>query len=125
MSHVSHRAIIVTGWDHNLVGRAHQAAHRHGLVATDVVKSGINGYRSFMAFMVVPDGSKEFWDRADDYDSRRSAFKEELGREPFVIDDEGPCAMISWVEVHYDRRDRAPAKVVGGDPANRMEHDDG
>ncbi len=46
-----------------------KAKELFGSLVSDIIESGVNGYSTFM---VAPDGSKEFWERSDDYNAKRS-----------------------------------------------------
>lgn len=117
MGHVAHHAIIVTGWDENLVERAHAIATETFDNVTPIAGSYVNGYRSFL---VAPAGSKEGWTESDDGDDRREKFKAAMLEHPFVEPGEdGPCAMIAWVEVHYNTLAPWTAVIADGDPRNR------
>lgn len=70
MGYTLHEAIIVTSWDSAAIVEARAAADALGLPVSDIVNAPLNGFRSFA---VLPDGSKEGWDDANDYESRRAA----------------------------------------------------
>jgi hypothetical protein len=92
VGYVKHSAIIVTGKDLAIVGRARSVASVLQLVVTDVVADSVNGYHSFL---VAPDGSKEGWIDSDLGDQRRDQFVEWIRVLP---DTEGH---LDWIDVEY------------------------
>lgn len=62
MGYMKHDAIVVTSWNMDHLGAAHEEAVKIGLSVSDLTKAVINGYKSFL---IAPDGSKEGWDDSE------------------------------------------------------------
>ena len=73
MGYVRHDAIVCTSFDENYIEPARAKAELLGLPVTDIVKSPVNAYYSFL---IAPDGSKEGWDESDRGDEARAAWKD-------------------------------------------------
>lgn len=101
MGYMRHHAIVVTGWDPEVVRCARELAttifNGHGI--TEVVGSLVNGYYTFL---VPPDGSKEGWDDSVEGDARRAKFIEGV---------EQQFAYLDWAEVQYGD-DNLETKIV-------------
>lgn len=98
MGYIRHHAIVVTAYDDDEIKQAHdRATELFEHLVTPIVKSGMNGYASFF---VAPDGSKEGWERSNEYDLKRAelvAFVEGLGlnfAELYYGDDNGDCRIL-------------------------------
>lgn len=90
MGYIRHHAIVVTGFDECL-DRAHKGAVKIlGSLVSEIIKSRMNGYRSFF---VAPDGSKEGWNDSEVGDSQR---------DDFILWLKGQKEMwVCWTEVQY------------------------
>lgn len=107
MGYMRHHAIVVTGWDPEVVRCARELAttifNGHGI--TEVVGPLVNGYYTFL---VPPDGSKEGWDESGVGDGRRAEFIEGLKQFDY----------LDWVEVQYGDDDME-TKIVNDSDARR------
>jgi hypothetical protein len=122
MGYMRHHAILVSGWRDEYVQQARDMAVSifstvgrietiHDTVLTtdltpdnsdrghlaplvsDIVSGATNGYSSFSAFFVAPDGSKEWWDTSDAGDRARERFV------AWLESDDAPY--LDWMEVQY------------------------
>jgi hypothetical protein len=80
MGWIRHHGIVVTGTadteysrdaTYN-IARAHEKAVELELLVSEIIVAPINGYASIF---IAPDGSKEGWETSNEFDSRRSQFK--------------------------------------------------
>jgi len=112
MGYVRHVALVVTGHDYSdAIDRAHVEAVRIcGERVTSLIRSPVNGYRSFMA---APDGSKLGWRESDEATEQREQLKSwmKLTRHE---DGSGPLA---WVEVQFGD-DELDTRVVDDSDAD-------
>jgi hypothetical protein len=106
MGHYRHHAILVTASDVEAALAAHRKAFRRfqGFV-TPVVESPMNG---FFSFLVVCDGSKEYWPESDAGDRRREKYLRWLGRQKYA-DGGRP---YDFVEIEYGDEGRRPSRIV-------------
>lgn len=100
MSYVLHDAIIVTGYDLDVLTDLHKEVCKLtrlnvSPILPSMVSTGgwepprnVNGYHTFV---VIPDGSKEGWDESSTGDRERDAIRRLLHQYPY----------IEWVEVRY------------------------
>jgi hypothetical protein len=100
MGYIKHHVIVVVAWEQEDAIHAGAKAQELGLDITSVVPSRANGYTSFM---VVPDGSKEWWPTSDAGDAKRIAYVEWLRTQ----------RGLDWAEVELD---------VDGDAARLPHH---
>ena len=99
MGYIRHNAIIVTGWNEKEMQEAKMLLEKNtDLSASDIVESGINGYKSFM---IAPDGSKEGWEASDKGDSDRELYIQYLGR-----------TGLDYVEISYGGDEPEYSKIV-------------
>lgn len=110
MGYIKHDAIILTAWDEERMAKIHAKAQETGLPVSEIVKSPVNGYRSFF---IAPDGSKEGWDASDEGDRRRETFKHWLRANPELY--------CEWVQVSYSSDSN---KALIADESNKMGHID-
>lgn len=132
MGYIRHHAIIVSGGDWGAkddagfpIHRAHGKAKELGCVVSEIVKSTINGY---MTFLIAPDGSKEGWEESDRGDVCREAFLAYCETQRY----EDRSSPLSWAEVQYGddngearivHHDDEPGAVDPVDPADASSHD--
>ena len=94
----SHRAIVVTGWQNEVLQEAHAEAVKcfDGTCAfvTEVTKETMNGFASFM---VAPDGSKEGWSESDKSDESAARFIEFLNGLRY----EDGSSKLDWVYIRF------------------------
>lgn len=75
MGYIRHQAIVVTGRDNsahggtNCIGVARGRAVALGLLCSEIVAGGVNGY---LSFLIAPDGSKEGRKTSDDFENLRA-----------------------------------------------------
>ncbi len=100
MGWIKHDAIIVTSCDEEGLNSIREKAISLGLTVSEIVRSPINGYASFL---VAPDGSKEGWEDSDIGNERRKAFIAWLR--------EGESRWSDWIAVEYGE---TPCKVTDG-----------
>lgn len=93
MGYIRHHAIIVTSCLVNLES-ARKQAQEYGLAVSNIVKSPINGYKSFF---VAPDGSNEGWAESETGNIARDRFIYWLRKQAYE-DDSSP---YEWVELQY------------------------
>lgn len=98
MGWIRHHAILVTGWQDNKLEEAKKKAEEFGNITTEIVAGNSNGY---MTFVVVPDGSKEGWDRSDEGNDARDKFIEWLESQRYGDN----SSYFYWVEVMYGSDD--------------------
>ncbi len=97
MGYMRHHVIIVTGIDiDDRTERAHKIARDIFPVVSSILKSQMNGYKSFF---IPPDGSKEGWEESDEGDKRRDRFIEQLKKHLAYEGGEG--FKVTWCEVQY------------------------
>lgn len=94
MGHVCHNAIVVTSFQDETIKAARAKAVELGCPATEIVRSNVNAYYTFL---IAPDGSKEGWADSEEGDRRRSEFRD-WTRSVRYEDDSSP---LEWVEVSY------------------------
>lgn len=94
MGYMRHHAIVVTSWDEKLANKAHKKAVKLFPIVSEITKTAINGYRSFL---VPPDGSKEGWEDSDRGDAARKKFNEYLESLRY----EDGSTSIAWIEVQF------------------------
>lgn len=96
MGYIAHHAMIVTSYDVDLIEKAHTYAESLGLWPSEIFRSQVNLYYTFL---IPPDGSKEGWPASDDGNDRRERMREFLKAD----------SSMEWVEVRYggDEPDRA------------------
>ena len=87
MGSMRHHAIVVTGWEEQIVEKAQGKAVKLGCLVSGVFRSPINDWYSFCVF---PDGSKEGWEDSDHGDSARDKLIKRLRK-----------TNLDWVEVQY------------------------
>ena len=81
MGYIKHHAIVVTSWDSSLIKKAHKKSIEiFNDRTSNIVKSHINGYKSFF---IAPDGSKEGWEDSDYGDSQRKIFKDWINKQSY------------------------------------------
>lgn len=100
MGYVRHHAIVVTSWDFVLLERARVCAVELGMTVTEIKRSTVNSYCSFL---IAPDGSKEGWDASDEGDQQRAAFVLWLDDQRY----EDGSTSLDWVEVQYGDENNA------------------
>jgi hypothetical protein len=98
MGYIKHHVIVVTSWDEKLIEEAWWKANECGCKPSKIVGPYANGYGSFL---IPPDGSKENWDRSDEGDAARNAFKTWVNTQRY---DDGSSS-LEWVEVSYGSDD--------------------
>jgi hypothetical protein len=89
MGYIKHHAIVVVAWDHEAAIAACFKAKELEMCTSDVSVSQTNGYFSFM---ILPDGSKEGWERSKEGDAQRTAYIEWLRTQ----------SGLDWAEVVLD-----------------------
>jgi hypothetical protein len=94
MGYMRHHALIVTTWDFEKAKAAFVEAVGFGNTCTDIHKSSINDYHTFV---VLPDGSKEGWKHSEDGDMARAELIQWL-HEQRLEDD---SSHYSWAEIMY------------------------
>ena len=97
MGYIKHHAIIVTSWFAGDITQSRALAIDYGLTVSDVVRSPVNAY---LSFIIVPDGSKEGWEES------------EVGnwaREKWIDTIKGSA--IDWVLVRYGGDEPELAKI--------------
>ena len=99
MGYMRHHAIIVTSWDELKIKIAHEVAQVFFPNITDIVKSELNGYQSFL---VPPDGSKEGWEESNTGDKRRNEYIYWLNKQKH----EDGSSPLGWTEVQYGDDDK-------------------
>jgi hypothetical protein len=110
MGYTVHHAIVVTGFDKELMGKLREEADAAGLRPTPLTPSGVN---FCVSFLIPPDGSKEGWPASNDGDERRAKFKTLLRG-----------STCEWVEVQYSN-EQGDARVSDSAwPERREEHPD-
>lgn len=117
MGYMRHHAIIVTGSGYEAATAAlsaiHEFAQRDGGLVSPIMKSHVNGYRSFVLF---PDGSKEGWNESDHGDEHRAALIAFMDTFRYS-DGSGPLA---WVEVQYGDDDHETLVTAHSDEMHRV-----
>jgi len=92
MGYMRHHGMLITSWQPEAIVKAHHKAIKQGLVVTNIMASGVNGYTTFA---VVPDGSKEGWTPSELGDLARDKYVKWLRgcyKKGIYLD---------WVEVQY------------------------
>lgn len=92
MGYMRHHAIVVSGWQEEVVRVAQaKAVELCGGLVSNIVEGVTNGYTSFF---IGPDGSKEGWEDSDKGDQNRKRFIQwmRLAKDSFYLD---------WVEVQF------------------------
>lgn len=97
MGYMRHHAIVVSSCLTDM-DAVRAKAVEFGNLCTSIVDGRINTYRSFM---VVPDGSKEFWPDSDKGDAARDLFVAWLYEQQYS-DGSSP---IDWAEVIFGDED--------------------
>lgn len=99
MGYIRHHAIVVTGYNAELMATARDMAMELGLVVTATMP-GSNGY---LSLCVLPDGSREGWWRSNESDYGRDELIEWLSSKPTLHWAElsfggggGPPELIRW-----------------------------
>lgn len=120
MGWMCHHTIVVTSWKEELLTEAHAKAVELGCTASPITPVGVNGYRSFAAFFVAPDGSKEGWDRSDIGDVQRLGLLAWMDQQRY---EDGSTA-LDWVEVQFGEDDYlAPVILDDGNARMREFHE--
>lgn len=90
MGYHIHHTIVCTTWEEKHLAAVHaKAKELFPFCVSEIVKGQCNGYSSFF---IAPDGSKEGWKESDQYNERRSKFKEWLRETNSDVD---------WAEVAF------------------------
>lgn len=101
MGYIRHHAMIITDCDLEKIRDIHRFATLCSLNPTSIMKSPVNGYRTFF---IPPDGSKEGWETSNEADEERKRFKQFIRkRHPYC----------DWTEISY-----------GGDDGHSQVEDD-
>ena len=89
MGYIKHHAIIVTSWNEDHLKIAHKKAIDFGLHTTKYERHRAN---EGFTFLVLPDGSKEYWELSDLGDQKRKNWVDWVKKSELYID---------WVVVSY------------------------
>lgn len=89
MGYIRHDAIVATSWKTEHLVAAREKAVSLGLPCSEVVKSRLNGY---VSFLIAPDGSKEGWTDSDEGDSARDQWKAWMRADDLYVD---------WAHVNF------------------------
>ena len=118
MGYMRHHAIIVTGWNRELVltVREHAVDIFSGHCSVSpIISSHMNGYESFF---IAPDGSKEGWTDSNCADTARDVFVAYLNSQRYPDN----SSSLSWVCVQYGDDEGLTAIVADSDEYKRARH---
>lgn len=103
MGTVLHRAVIVTSWDVERIGKARRlAGQRFGQLVSGLIPSPVNGY---WTFFIASCGSKEGWDESRAHADALSEFEVELKRFGFGYEDGSSALELAFVTYGNDAED--------------------
>lgn len=112
MGYMRHHGFLVTTHNEKIAEKAHaKAVEIFGHLVSEVRESKMNGYQSFSAFAVYPDGSKEGWGDSNEGDKNRATFKAWLNMNRY----EDGSTPIDWVEVQYGDDDHETCIIEDSD----------
>ena len=103
MGYIMHDAIIVTAFRDQDAVAGRDKAEELGLPVSNLVRSMVNGYTTFL---IAPDGSKEGWSDSDKYDGIRARWLE------WAHKAYADGMYLKWCHVRYGE---SPAYTVGED----------
>jgi hypothetical protein len=117
MGYIKHDAIVVIGGSLNHLLKAWRKAQELGLITTDIQRTAVNAYYSFM---ICPDGSKEGWKESDLHNEARLKWKEWLQTVSSYadkpIEEWNDVLCLDWVHVAFggDHDERTCVKDHSG-----------
>lgn len=105
MAYIKHNAIVVTSWNPEAIESAKRHAEQCGCTVTNLVKSPVNG---FFSFLIATDGGNDGHYASENGNNQRQSFKEWLSGYTY----EDGSSSLEWCEVVYGSDDRSASVVA-------------